>query len=71
MRLDTPGGGVIAHGHAEAQGDWMTSEYVPFTATLTFTQQPSPGLAGTLILKNDNPSGDPTKEKELDIPVTF
>jgi hypothetical protein len=28
---------IIAEGVATAQGDWMTSEFVPFVATLTFT----------------------------------
>jgi hypothetical protein len=47
----------------------MTTDYVPFTATLTFTAPAT--HTGTLILTNDNPSGDPKKQKELDIPVEF
>ncbi|MEI6863857.1 MAG: Gmad2 immunoglobulin-like domain-containing protein [Candidatus Adlerbacteria bacterium] len=70
VELRSATGAVIAQGHVTAQGDWMTSEYVPFTATLTFTAQPA-GTVGTLVLKNDNPSGDPAREKELDIPVNF
>ncbi len=69
VELRDTNGTIIAQGHIEAQGDWMTSEYVPFTATLTFT---SPAAkTGLLILKNDNPSGDPTREKQLVIPVRF
>lgn len=67
-------GKIIAQGHATAQGDWMTGEYVPFTATLTYTT-PAPGdpsnNRGTLILKNDNPSGDPARSKTLEVPVVF
>ena len=70
VELRNASGAVIAQGHITAQGDWMTSDYVPFTATLTFTAQPT-GSTGTLILKNDNPSGDPSREKELDIPLNF
>jgi hypothetical protein len=63
-------GTVIAQGHITAQGDWMTANFVPFSATLTFTK-PAVGTTGTLVLKNDNPSGDPSRQKELDIPVSF
>lgn len=67
-------GKIIAQGHAEATSDWMTTDFVPFTATLTFTT-PIPGdpakNRGTLILKNDNPSGDPSRDKYLEIPVEF
>ena len=70
IELKDASGAVIAQGHGQAQGDWMTTDFVPFTATLTFVQ-PAPGTVGTLILKNDNPSGDPANQKELDIPVQF
>lgn len=67
-------GKIIAQGHVDAQGDWMTSDFVPFKATLTFTI-PAPGNPavnrGTLILKNDNPSGDPARDKSVEIPVVF
>jgi hypothetical protein len=67
-------GKIIAQGHGQATSDWMTTDFVPFTATLTFTT-PTPGdpakNRGTLILKNDNPSGDPARDKYLEIPVEF
>jgi hypothetical protein len=61
---------VIAQGHAEAQSDWMTTDFVPYKTTLTFPAQPA-GSTGTLILRNDNPSGDPARDKSVSIPVTF
>jgi hypothetical protein len=70
VELRDASGKVIAQGHVDAQGDWMTEDFVPFKATLTFVKQPA-GSAGTLVLKNDNPSGDPARQKELDIPVKF
>jgi len=70
VALKDASGNVIAQGPAQAQGDWMTTAQVPFSATLTFAAQPA-GSAGTLVIKNDNPSGDPANQKELDIPVTF
>lgn len=62
-------GKTLAQQPAQAQSDWMTSDYVPFTVTLTFAKPST--ASGTLILKNDNPSGDPAKDKILRIPVTF
>lgn len=54
----------------KAQSDWMTSDFVVFKADLTFPPQPS-GSHGTVVLKNDNPSGDPAKEKSVKIDVVF
>jgi hypothetical protein len=57
-------GKSIAQGPVQAQGDWMTSEYVQFSTSITFPTQPS-GSHGTLILKKDNPSGLPQNDKSL------
>lgn len=67
--LKDAAGVVIAHGTIRAQGDWATTDFVPFTGTLTFTAPAT--KTGTLVLQNDNPSGDPKNQKELDIPVQF
>lgn len=69
VELKDASGVVIAHGVLQATGDWMTTDFVPFTGTLTFTKPVT--KTGTLVLKNDNPSGDPKRQKELDIPVVF
>jgi hypothetical protein len=63
-------GTVIGQGHGEAKSDWMTEDFVPFSATITFTSLGA-GKTGTIRLKNDNPSGDPARDKHIDIPVTF
>lgn len=63
-------GTVISQGHIDAQGDWMTEEFVPFKATIQFTKQKA-GTTGTLVLRNDNPSGDPDRDRVLEIPVKF
>lgn len=65
---------IIAQGNGQAQGEWMTTEFVPFEATLEFTVPANAdafGRRGTLIFKNDNPSGDPTRDKAVEIPVRF
>ena len=60
----------LAEGIAQANGDWMTTNFVPFSATLNFATQPADST-GTLILYKDNPSGDPANDDQLTIPVTF
>jgi len=66
-------GRIIAEGHAEAQSDWMTTEFVPFKAVLNFSTPTYPtGLGrGALILKKDNPSGLPEHDDALEIPIRF
>ncbi len=68
--LKDTAGHIIAQGPAKAQGDWMTTDFVPFSITLTYPIQSS-GSAGTVVLKKDNPSGDPAKDDSLEIPITF
>ena len=59
----------IAVASATAQGEWMTENFVPFKATLEFAAKE--GEAGYLILKNDNPSGMPENDKQIEIPIVF
>ncbi len=60
-------GNELAVGHIQAQGDWMTTNYVPFTAQLTFAAAAT--SSGWLVFNNDNPSGLPEKSKEFKLPV--
>ena len=69
VRLLDEQGAVIAEGHAEAQEDWMTEEFVPFRAELNF-DAPQEG-SGTLRLEKDNPSGLPENDDALIVPVHF
>ncbi len=65
-------GKIIGQGIATAQGDWMTTDFVPFTATITFATADISGHysdKGTLILKKDNPSGLPEHDDALEIPI--
>ena len=62
-------GNEIAIGIAQAQSEWMTNDFVPFEATLQFTNPVSGN--GTLILHRDNPSGLPENDDELIMPVNF
>ena len=70
IELRDASGKIIAQHYAEAQSDWMTENFVPFKASLTYPAQPA-GSTGTLVLKNDNPSGDPARDKKVEIPIVF
>jgi hypothetical protein len=69
VRLEDANGKVIVSTHADAKGDWMTENFVPFSATLTFTKPAT--KTGKLILSKDNPSGLPEHDASIEIPVTF
>ncbi len=64
-------GNMIGQGYAQAQGEWMTTEYVPFkTIAITYAPQ-AKGSKGSIIFRKDNPSGLPEHDNELVVPVTF
>ena len=63
---------IIAEGTAQAQDDWMTEDFVPFTAVIEF-ERPDTRVSnrGALILKKDNPSGLPENDDALEITVFY
>ncbi len=65
-------GKIIAQGIAQAQGEWMTTNFVPFEATLPFTLEKDVySNRGALILRKDNPSGLPEHDDALEISIKF
>jgi hypothetical protein len=52
-----------------AEGDWMTSEYVPFNMQFTFPQ--TDATSGVLIFHKDNAQGGVEKDDAIRIPVKF
>lgn len=63
---------IIGEGIATAEGEWMTEEFVPFSATIEFTvADDTPYRRGAVIFKKDNPSGLPEHDDALEIPVQF
>lgn len=71
LEVTDSSGKVLAQSHAEAQGDWMTEEYVPFKGTLTFTKPNMGDGKGFIIFRKDNPSGLPENEASVSIPIRF
>ena len=62
-------GNILGTSFVQAQGEWMTENFVAFKGTISFTSQT--GGKGFLVLAKDNPSGLPANDKEIKIPVTF
>ncbi|MDD5145374.1 MAG: Gmad2 immunoglobulin-like domain-containing protein [Candidatus Pacebacteria bacterium] len=60
-------GNTVKQTYAQAQGDWMTEDFVPFESILAFSVPKDQN--GTLILRKDNPSGLPQNSAEIIIPV--
>jgi hypothetical protein len=69
LKLLDAHGEPIAHSYAQAQGEWMTEDFVPFVAELPFAAPTTP--TGTLVLEKQNASGLPEHADELRIPVCF
>jgi len=67
IKLFDGNGDLIAVAIAQAKGDWMTEDFVPFEGLLEFTITEE--MDATLILEKDNPSGLPENADELRIPV--
>ncbi len=62
-------GNILGQGVAQAKGDWMTNELVPFEAKVTFKKTDAED--GYIVFKKDNPSGDPKNDKEVRLPIAF
>ncbi len=61
---------IVAEASATADGEWMTENFVPFTATLEF-ETPEFGDNGFLILRKANPSGLPENDAAKEFQVMF
>jgi hypothetical protein len=69
-------GRIIAQVPVQAQGEWMTTDYVRFSGEIKFTKPENPtnqdyAKRGFLIFKKNNPSGLPEHDDSREIPVVF
>lgn len=71
IEIKDANGNTIGQGYAEAQGEWMTENFVQFKSVpITFAAQPA-GSKGTIVFMKDNPSALPENDMSLEVPVTF
>jgi hypothetical protein len=71
IKLVTKDNFLIANGVAQAQGEWMKTDFVPFKATLTFVTPDLNDMSGSLVFEKDNPSGLPANDDRMILPVRF
>ena len=67
--LDSEGNIIFEH-FAIAEDEWMTEEFVPFTATFPL-QASDLDTSGKIVLHKANPSGLSEHDDSFEIPVTF
>ena len=63
-------GNIITSTFATAQSDWMTSDFVNFTANVEYDKTLNSGPA-LIILSKDNPSDNPDFDQSIFIPVVL
>lgn len=61
---------IIGESYITAEGDWMTTEYVSFSGTLSFTNTEY-GEYGFLIFHKHNASGEPEFDDAVEFKVLF
>jgi hypothetical protein len=60
-------GNVLAQAVAKAGSDWMTTDFVPFSSSITI---PDTYIGeAVVVLKKDNPSGLPEKDASMSFPI--
>lgn len=69
VKLLSEDGRVIAEHYAQAEGEWMTEDFVPFTAKIPFSVPEAP--RGWLVLERANPSGRAEWAEDVRVPVRF
>jgi hypothetical protein len=69
VRVLDKDGNILWQGPAQAQGDWMTAEFVPFKVTAIIPE--SYIGPATLLLEKDNPSGEPQFDASMSFPFTI
>lgn len=69
LELQDNSGTVISTGNAQATGDWMTEDFVPFRGVLKFT--PPDLETGILVIRKANPSDLEENDLSIEIPISF
>jgi len=69
VMLKDENGNILVQKGVMTSADWMTTDFVPFSTTLTF--DPGDASMGVLIISKDNPSGLPQNDSSFAVPVRF
>lgn len=69
VRVFDANGSELGIGIAQAQDEWMTEDFVPFSGTVVFGAPFTP--TGKVVFQKDNPSGLPEHDAAIEIPVRF
>ncbi|MFN7160056.1 MAG: Gmad2 immunoglobulin-like domain-containing protein [Candidatus Gracilibacteria bacterium] len=69
IEIQDANGKVLAIVPAQAKGEWMTENFVPFSASLNFSAPTT--ATGNVVLRKDNPSGLPENDMSYTVPVKF
>lgn len=59
----------LGRGVAKAEGNWMTTEFVPFTASVKFNLPDT--ASGFIVIEKDNPSGNKENDASEEFPIKF
>ncbi len=69
VRVVDANGTELGVAPVQAEGEWMTEAFVPFSGTITFSTPTTKN--GFVVFEKDNPSGLPSQGAEVRVPVTF
>jgi hypothetical protein len=69
IKVKDSNGQVIGSGFATAKDEWMTTDFVPFEATINFSKPTTE--TGTIVFEKNNPSGLPENDASISVPVYF
>ncbi len=69
VKIEDSEGNTIAEGRAQAVGDWMTSDFVTFDASIDF--KVTEKKKAEIVFRKDNPSGLPENDGEFRMPVVL
>jgi len=69
VSVEDANGKMLGQVGGQAQGEWMTTNFVPFTGTVTFSTPTTP--TGFVVISKDNPSGLPQHDASVRMPIRF
>lgn len=70
VRIEDVNGNVLGQHFLQADGEWMTTEFVPFSGELPYVPPPVT-TTGYIIFQKDNPSGLAEFDDEYRLPVVI